>query len=357
MLLSSLRRAVRTPTPFPSLILPSASSANGLLLSATSQRRAHQRRYSSSKPPAPPNDGSRPFDTPSSQAPSGKNVGPAEREGEQRKATKRKGKDNSTSNGRNNHPSPFLNVPSVPSTHHLLPQDMHLASFFSLHRPISVTTTIPPPTNEEAFNAIFESKSMSRRGRGDVLDTLSSAVRSMENATRGGNFTTQASSSIGNGDMDVIHLDGVSEEDLHNSIGEFAKRLAPFNPPAAPEPFNEEEGLVANSAEQEAEDSSLRTYSTVLTIRESVHPDGHKTYEAHVSPLVSEDMEAPGSINADFEDPNTNNLVRNSYIERVYNNKMQAISVRRQRKLKMKKHKFKKLLRKTRTLRRKLDKA
>lgn len=36
--------------------------------------------------------------------------------------------------------------------------------------------------------------------------------------------------------------------------------------------------------------------------------------------------------------------------------KMYAISVKRQRKLKMKKHKYKKLMRRTRTLRRKLDK-
>lgn len=229
--------------------------------------------------------------------------------------------------------------------------DMHLASFFSLHRPISVSTTIPPPINDEAFNAIFDSKSMSRRGRDEVMDTLSSTVRSIENATRGRNAGSQASSSA---DMDVIHLDSVSEEDLHTSIGEFAKRLAPFNPPAPPEPYNEED-LAADDARSEL-DSSLRTFSTVLTIHESVHPDGHKTYEAHVSPFVHEDMEAPGSSSVESEDP-SNGLVRKSYIERVYNDKMQAISVRRQRKLKMKKHKFKKLLRKTRTLRRKLDKA
>lgn len=231
---------------------------------------------------------------------------------------------------------------------------MHLASFFSLHRPISVNTAVPPPVNDEVFNAIFESKSLSRRGREDVMNTLSSTVRSIENATRGRNVGSQASSSA---DMDVIHLDSVSEEDLHTSIGEFAKRLAPFNPPPAPEPYNEEDLVANESATAQSElDSTFRTFSTVLTIHESTHPDGHKTYEAHVSPLVNEDMEAPGSSLVESEEP-SNGLTRKSYIERVYNNKMQAISVRRQRKLKMKKHKFKKLLRKTRTLRRKLDKA
>lgn len=127
MLSSALRRAVRTSTAFPSIVLPSSvgicAPANSVL-NTTTQRRAHQRRLSSSKPPAPPSDGSRPFDTSSPQTATGKGVGPAERDSEQRKTAKRKGKDSSSNNARNNHSSAFLNVPSVPSTHHLSPQGM-----------------------------------------------------------------------------------------------------------------------------------------------------------------------------------------------------------------------------------------
>jgi hypothetical protein len=47
-----------------------------------------------------------------------------------------------------------------------------------------------------------------------------------------------------------------------------------------------------------------------------------------------------------------------TYVERIrHNRSMHAISTKRRRKVKMKKHKFKKLMRRTRTLRRKLDKA
>ena len=54
------------------------------------------------------------------------------------------------------------------------------------------------------------------------------------------------------------------------------------------------------------------------------------------------DIDAPGQSGVD-------------YVERPYQNgSMQAISTKRRRRLKMKKHKHKKLLRRTRTLRRKL---
>jgi hypothetical protein len=249
----------------------------------------------------------------------------------------------------------------------LIAIDVHVASFFSIHRPISVTSTIPPTTNAEAFNAIFDPKKQAKKGREDVIYTLSSTVNLMENAIQHDqqyvaseqddlrHAVTQASAS--NAEAEVIHLDSLPAQDMQASIEEFVKRLRPFNPPAAPEPFNDAEAGLEEDAisNQYAENQHLQTYSTVLTIRESTHSDGHKTYEAHVSPLVRrEDMEAPGALDVETqEDPSTM-----TYIERLrHNMTMHAISVRRQRKLKMKKHKYKKLLRKTRHLRRKLDKA
>ena len=68
-------------------------------------------------------------------------------------------------------------------------------------------------------------------------------------------------------------------------------------------------------------------------------------------------MNAPGATeNESFIDVPRNK--GNTYMERLRNNRtMHAISTKRRRKSKMKKHKYKKLLRNTRTLRRKLDKA
>jgi Mitochondrial domain of unknown function (DUF1713) len=192
-----------------------------------------------------------------------------------------------------------------------------------------------------------------------VINTLTSAVQSMEHTYHGQDdlrhAVTQASAS--NAESRIIHLDDVSEEDLHTSIAEFARRLTPFNPPAAPEPYNAEE-LVTEENALADENPNIRTYSTVLTIRETAYADGQRTFQTYVAPLQQqqqeEDMEAPSANQTALDEPTR---PTSSYIERTVNNTMHAISVRRQRKLKMKKHKFKKLLRKTRTLRRKLDKA
>lgn len=158
---------------------------------------------------------------------------------------------------------------------------------------------------------------------------------------------TQASVSNAEPTARLIHLDEVSEEELHSSIAEFASRLTPFQPPPAPEPYNPREEIEPAELTGE-ENADVRTYSTVLTIRETAYADGQRTIETSFEPLVPSEETA-------IEEPVVG--AGNSYIERTVNRKMYTISVRRQRKLKMKKHKFKKLLRKTRTLRRKLDKA
>lgn len=107
MLSSSIRRVVRASAVSLPSVTPSSvgASSNGLLVPAT--RTAHQRRYSSSKPPVPPNDGSRPIDA-SSQNPA--KVNPA---GEKRASKRRSAKSSQH--------TAFLNLPSVPSTQHLQP--------------------------------------------------------------------------------------------------------------------------------------------------------------------------------------------------------------------------------------------
>ncbi|KAL4775319.1 hypothetical protein BDW60DRAFT_140608 [Aspergillus nidulans var. acristatus] len=174
MLSSSLRRAAWAP------VAPVAgicrSSTQGLATSSAGIVR--QRRYSSSS--SKPSDGSRKVDA-SSQAPAKDVSSAGEKQG---KSPRRRGKDGSGSgrNGsRSNQPNAFSNLPSVPSTQHLQPHDVQLASFFSIHRPISVSTTVPPPSTPEAFGSIF-TKQPSKTSSDDVIFTLSSAVNSMEHA-------------------------------------------------------------------------------------------------------------------------------------------------------------------------------
>ncbi|KAI7970784.1 hypothetical protein EIK77_007964 [Talaromyces pinophilus] len=372
MLSSSLRRAVRTTTSshsataaiitFPNLLAPSASTTNNSNNSATRQRRGaaqHQRRYSSSsKPPVPPNDGSRPIDASSSsqQAPANPSAERKVKESHGRKAGAGAAGDATKSRQGS---AALLNLPSVPSTQDTPIEDIKVASFFSVHRPISVSAPVPPTSNEKTFNAIFEANKSQRGNRAaDVINTLTSAVASMEHAMHGHNqqnslrhAVTQASVSNAEPAARVIHLDDVSEEELHSSIAEFASRLTPFQPPPAPEPYNSEQAANENvEAVNDDADANIRTYSTVLTIRETAYADGQRTIETSFAPLVPSEETA-----AAIDEPVVG--AGKSYIERTVNRTMYTISVRRQRKLKMKKHKFKKLLRKTRTLRRKLDKA
>jgi len=133
-------------------------------------------------------------------------------------------------------------------------------------------------------------------------------------------------------------------------------RYQPFNAPPAPVPMDsaeaEAEGLAA--AEAEAEEAVLhRTYTAMLTIEESTDANGEVTYVAHSSPLLDVEVEEPGAPRRFLD--------RMSRRQRRFEEgrgevaTWQAISVKRQRKLKMKKHKYKKLMRKTRNLRRRLD--
>lgn len=236
--------------------------------------------------------------------------------------------------------------------------DVHVASFFSIHRPISVNTTVPPTSSSEAFEAIF-SKKLLKNEPDDVIFTLSSTVQSMENSAGMSesdeqfNQLHQSFTSDANGELQMV--DG---SDAKLSVEELTRRLRPFHPPPPPVPMDMNDSMPETMESAEAENQGT-TYSTVLTIRESRHADGRKTYEAHTGPFVRDEMEAPTDMQdgATIDAP-TGSTSGMTYIERQRHNRtMHAISTKRRRKVKMKKHKFKKLMRRTRTLRRKLDKA
>lgn len=257
---------------------------------------------------------------------------------------------------------------------------------------MSVTTAVPQVTRPSAFDSIFD-ESGAKSGRpstSDVFSTLNSTVESMENGMSGND-----------GPIIVVHgpngqqhhsLDGEDEADvanLRNPMQDFAQQFRPFNPPPAPVPTD----LKSNSDTSHSDgilgkirQSVERNYSSVLTISESTHSDGQTTYEAHTTPFVrinknGEPLEAEAEADVETEESGANENVETStsspstgvpvsrFLERMRLRQMRfddireqkrryySISVRRQRKLKIKKHKHKKLLRRTRTLRRKLDKS
>lgn len=261
--------------------------------------------------------------------------------------------------------------------------DIHMSNFFSLHRPISVTTPIPPESSTAAFSSIFDPKPLPKHKTNDVIYTLSSAVDTLENAaasTRTQNSqsrsqedvdlraaVTQASPS--NADPAPHNLD-LPAKTFHINLQELVKNFRPYMRPPPPIPMDSTLPVEApqktyQHAEPQTESIvTHKTYTTTLTIHENTYRNGHKSYKTHTTPIV----EGPGSSTG--EDLFIPSAPRGQpFLGRMRDRQLQymdrssegdiwqAISVKRQRKLKMKKHKYKKLMKRTKNLRRRLDRT
>ncbi|KAI9680323.1 MAG: hypothetical protein M1829_001209 [Trizodia sp. TS-e1964] len=247
-----------------------------------------------------------------------------------------------------NPPAVAPSLPRVPSTQHLHPAQILVSAFFSLHRPISVTAGLPPTATHNAFLDIFSPRTRASAKHSEVISTLSASVDSMNS------LAMQAPN-------DTASVQGEEQGDeASDALSRYfsSTNLSPFMPPPPPSPA----GIQGVFKPRGNEVSSIKhkTYSTVLTIVESTHPNGDKTYSTSVSDLVSSDDTAaePTSFlermrvrQMRWEQSREEPLVNDANQDMVL-----AISVKRQRKLKMKKHKYKKLMRRTRNLRRRLDK-
>ena len=251
-----------------------------------------------------------------------------------------------------------------------------MASFFSIHRPISVTTSIPPPTSEASFSTLFAPKERPKYSTADVIYTLSSAVDGVENTNLGRQrqskmgtdlhtVVTQASAS--NADTETVrHLDSHQSHHVHINLQELRKNFRPFVAPPVPVPMgsSQESATEVQRALPKTRRTTQKSYSTTLTILESTYPNGRKTYKAQTSPIREESIEenVPAiDMPPASRQPFLNRMrERHRRLEEWRDNGpakglWRAISVKRQRRLKMKKHKYKKLMRRTRNLRRRLD--
>ena len=257
-----------------------------------------------------------------------------------------------------------------------------MSNFFSLHRPISVTESIPPESSPAAFSSIFEPKSGSNHKTKDVIYNLSSDVDTFENAASSAHEqdsqpTTQAQvdlhgavtqASPSNAEPFPHHLD-LPAKTFHINLQELVKTFRPYMRPPPPVPMD---STVSEEAPQETSQPierqsesvvSQKTYTTTLTIHENTYPNGRKSYKTHTTPI----MEGPGSIHGDKDVYSSRASHGQPFLGRMRERQIQymdrlgdceiwqAISVKRQRKLKMKKHKYKKLMKRTKNLRRRLD--
>ncbi|OCK75526.1 hypothetical protein K432DRAFT_361928 [Lepidopterella palustris CBS 459.81] len=325
-------------------------------------RRPHQRRHSSSKASVPPNGSngsSSPHQTSSTALGRSPEKKPAGRGGRKRAVSS-------------------LNVPHVPPTDHLDKSDVNISSFFSLHRPISVTTSLPLPCTEASFNAIFEPRVVNNRSKyADVINTLSNSVENLDVASQGheGRDIREEilHNSLSNAEH-IRHLDGVPQISVDQMVAQFI----PFRPPPPPVPFDETQARrkvgtsksrSREAARVESSQPKQKAWSTTVVVTESTDSNGERTYSASTSPMV--EIQIPTEKNPvepheiEIRQPFLDRMkIRQRRYEQYRDERadkdrsnMLLISVKRQRKLKMKKHKYKKLMKRTRILRRKLDRA
>ncbi|KAF2005733.1 hypothetical protein P154DRAFT_530543 [Amniculicola lignicola CBS 123094] len=347
----ALGRAARSTVSIPP---PSACTLGrpAAVLGAVQQafpRPPHQRRLSSSKASMPP-DGSNGPNSAQPTSESSASKAPA------RKPTGRTGRKKSAA-------QPALNVPHVPPTDYLQKPEVKIASFFSLHRPISVTSAIPPMSTTAVFDSIFQGRAPgNRKVITENIQTLAGSIESLEAALRA-NEQKQTQEESVQAEADTYHLDSPPQA----SIDELMSRLIPFRPPPVPEPL-ESGGAVrplptpkTEGATTFATPAKQRSWSTKLVLTESTDAEGNRTYTTTTAPMVP--MEEIQESAQETEDV----AIHQPFLERMRQRQntydlylqgrpdMLAISVKRQRKLKMKKHKYKKLMKRTRLLRKKLD--
>jgi hypothetical protein len=228
---------------------------------------------------------------------------------------------------------------------------------------MSPTNSFPKTVTEDAFAAIFTPRVRSNKPT-EVIDTLSNALKTLDDVT--GKLHKTKLQDQWNEETDEVRAAITAEsyrraevealdntpEDMNFPRHILSTKYRPFQPPPAPVPMNTAESLAAEAeVAEDALEPQHRTYTAVLTIEESTDANGDVTYMAHSSPLVAE--EPPATPTRFLE---RMQIRQERYREqRSEENDMLAISVKRIRKLKMKKHKYKKLMRRTRNLRRRLD--
>jgi hypothetical protein len=248
-----------------------------------------------------------------------------------------------------------------------------ISSFFSLHRPISVTTPIPPTATEASFGAIFEPRLVNNRNKYvDVLNTLSQSVETLESATYGNEERDLRAEIMHNSSSNaenVTHLDELPQAQIDRMIAQFI----PFNAPPPPVALGEvqvtknlsSKDQTLDSATAQTAQSKQKAWSTTVVVTESTDATGERTYSATTSPMVEIRVPETGKSEVEIRQPFLDRMRSRQQVydqyrgERANKSKgpMLVISTKRRRSLKMKKHKYKKLMKRTRLLRRKLDRA
>ena len=283
--------------------------------------------------------------------------------------------------------------------------DVCLASFFSMHKPISITSPIPPSVSSDDFEKIFQIRpkpSRTRPGPQEVIYTITSAVENLdenisEQQQKGGQpdqavrqraDLIAALTQNNNGSIAQIQQQPDSQaqqvQQAANGvkivIQEIARRFRPYNPPPAPvamadSELTSQDAEVATEAEHgdeqqaralevqiESQDNEHDKAPQIQTVVLDMHTPTDQTNGEQY--FISQEIMPPmptiqdpetqpphhyptsETVEHNSEDSQPANAPQSSsYLDRRRQRQrdMYAISVKRQRRIKMKRHKLRKV--------------
>ncbi|CAF9924743.1 MAG: hypothetical protein GOMPHAMPRED_003690 [Gomphillus americanus] len=333
---------------FPRFSNPLSSSCIYATSSRTRHNATRQRRNSSSKPSssAPPNGNeSGPVTTDASTA-TPRKKGSFSKAASRMKVKEAVTGSNSATISNSGTKEDAYAIPSVPSTQHLHLQDIHLASLFAFHRPISIQNSLPQSISERTFGQIFTPKPSQAKLDEDLTSSITRAIshifRDIEKHSNGkGTIPVVLSDSKGDGnpfdkERKEYNFVTTSGTPVFIDIDAMLRTLPPFVAPSPPKKMSARKARVRVS--KIAKMDEFFTPSSMDMIENFGSKKQRPVHRAPIQPFLTR-MHTRKMLH----------LARNR--DTYY-----AISVRRQRKLKMKKHKYKKLLKRTRNLRRRQDK-
>jgi hypothetical protein len=234
---------------------------------------------------------------------------------------------------------------------------------FAGHLPISPNAVLPQQATDAQFNAIFQPAPKWFKTQ-QTIDSLNGVIGSLDAQVAEGEMTSLTSEEA------VISLDGVQANTpfMQDPLADYYRTNRPPPPPRPIEDPEPEQRVTRRRVRGKG-----KSWQTTITVTEWTDGQGHRTFSADTSPIVRVSQQQQAAI----EEPAQQRVaIRQPFLDRLRTRqirwqdkpgaairsplgkkpRMMLISVKRQRKAKMKKHKLKKLRKRTRNLRRKLGK-
>lgn len=238
--------------------------------------------------------------------------------------------------------------------------DVCLMQLFAGQMPISPSHVLTPHASDAQFASLFTPKPKWQKYQ-ETVEQLSGAIDGLEGAQA--DAAAVETSAEG-----VIHLDAATAP--ASNMDEMMQAFRNNRPPPPPRPIEDLEAMVKSSAKKRGRKG--KSWMTTITVTEWMDGAGQRTFRADSTPIIRV-PQAQQLVETIVEEPAT----KQPFLERMRSRQLRfeegaqkkvirsplakkpnmlLISVKRQRKAKMKKHKLKKLRKRTRNLRRKLGK-